>query len=45
MIKSNIKKIIYKSDDKISKVLKTFGLYSQITNDRSFVLLINHKFS
>ena len=41
MIKSNIKKIIYKSDDKISKVLKTFGLYSQITNNRSFALLIN----
>jgi D-glycero-alpha-D-manno-heptose-7-phosphate kinase len=41
MIRSNIKRIIYNSDDKISKVLKTFGLYAQITNNRPFALLIN----
>ena len=42
MIRSNIKRIIYNSDDKISKVLKTFGLYSHITNNRPFALLINN---
>ena len=42
MKKLNIKKIIYNSDDKISKVLKTFGLHAQMTNNRPFALIINN---